>query len=152
MPGSRTPCISNVAIECCAYITRLRRPNRTKELAESSNQHPSYCAMFKFVTVSHPDEIKDRKKQGKLRQHAIRNGIQRSKADKAKRDGIFVSVQIDANTGQTVKRLLPKVDNLTNTPSISLLDPFNTLCECPERLRKLMRHRAYLSPELSKNV
>jgi hypothetical protein len=102
--------------------------------------------MFKFVTVSHPDEIKDRKKQGKIRQHAIRNGIQRSKADKAdkaKRDGVFVSVEIDAKTGQTVKRLFPKVNSLMNAPSISLMDPFNTLCECPERLRNLMRHRAY---------
>jgi hypothetical protein len=99
--------------------------------------------MFQFVTIAHPDDIKDRKKQGKLRQHAIRNGIQRSKSDRAKKDGIFVSVEIDEKTGQPMRRT-PRVGSITNTPSISLLDPFDTLCGCPERLRTLMRHRTYL--------
>jgi hypothetical protein len=100
--------------------------------------------MFTFVSVSHPDEIKDRKKQGKLRQHAIRHGIQRSKAERAKKDGSFVPVVMDEKTGRPMKRTLPQVVSLTNAPSIGLLDPFNTLCGCPERLRTLMRHRKYI--------
>jgi hypothetical protein len=97
--------------------------------------------MYTFVSVSHPDEIKDRKKQGKLRQHAIRNGIQRSKAERAKNGSNSVYVEMDGETGRPIKRTPPKLSGLRNTPSISLLDPFNTLCACPERLRTLMRHR-----------
>ncbi|KAF2024916.1 hypothetical protein EK21DRAFT_77686, partial [Setomelanomma holmii] len=97
------------------------------------------CAMYEFVSVSHPDEIKDRKKQGRLRQHAIRNGIQRSRADRAKKDGVFVPVGIDGKANQTTKRS-PDAVALTKAPSLSLMDPFDTLCGCPERLRKLMRH------------
>jgi hypothetical protein len=96
--------------------------------------------MFTFVSVSHPDEIKDRKKQGKLRQHAIRSGIQRSKAERAKKAGVFVPVEIDEKTGRPMKRTPPKTGSLTNAPSIGLLDPFNTLSGCPERLQALMRH------------
>jgi hypothetical protein len=98
----------------------------------------AFCSMFQFVTVSHPDDIKDRKKQGKLRQHAIRHGIQRSKAERAKKNGVFVAVEMDRKTGQP--RKTPTVA-LTITPAVSLLDPFNTLCGSPERLRRLMRHR-----------
>ncbi|KAH7074895.1 hypothetical protein BKA63DRAFT_324427 [Paraphoma chrysanthemicola] len=95
--------------------------------------------MYAFVSVSHPDEIKDRKRQGKLRQHAIRNGIQRSKADRAKKDGVFVPVEIDGKTTVATKRPTNTVA-LTKAPSVSLMDPFDTLCGCPERLRTLMRH------------
>ncbi|KAH7386771.1 hypothetical protein DE146DRAFT_759187 [Phaeosphaeria sp. MPI-PUGE-AT-0046c] len=104
--------------------------------------------MFTFVSISHPDEIKDRKKQGKLRQHAIRAGIQQSKADRAKRDGIFVTVDVDGRKKSSqppVRVGPPKVGSLTNAPSISLLDPFDTLCGCPERLRALMQHLMYFS-------
>jgi hypothetical protein len=97
--------------------------------------------MFTFVSVSHPDEIKDRKKQGKLRQHAIRSGIQRSKAERAKKGGVFVPVEMDEKTGRPIKRTPPKTSSLSNAPSISLLDPFDTLSGCPERLQALMRHR-----------
>jgi hypothetical protein len=102
--------------------------------------------MFEFVSVSHPDEIKDRKKQGKLRQHAIRSGIRRSKAERAKKEGVFVPVESDARSGRPAKQTPPRVSSggsLTNAPSLSLLDPFNTLCGCPERLRSLMRHRMH---------
>lgn len=99
--------------------------------------------MFAFVSVSHPDQIKDRKKQAKLRQHAIRNGIQRSRADRAKKEDTFVPVEIDGKTGQPIKRTPPDAGPLTKAPSASLMDPFDTLCGCPERLRTLMRHRKY---------
>jgi hypothetical protein len=104
--------------------------------------------MFAFVTVTHPDEIKDQAKQGKLRRHAIKNGLKRSRADRAKKDGIFVHVKIDENTGQLTKRVPRNVGRLIKSPSISLLDPFNTLCGCPERLRALMRHRTYFTARI----
>jgi hypothetical protein len=100
--------------------------------------------MFTFVSVSHPDEIKDRQKQGKLRQHAIRSGIQRSKAERAKKGSVFVPVEMDEKTGRPMKRMAPKTGSLTIAPSISCLDPFNTLNDCPERLQTLMRHRKWL--------
>jgi hypothetical protein len=101
--------------------------------------------MFAFVTVSHPDEIKDPKRQGKLRQHAIRNGLQKSKANRAKKNGIFVPVEMDGDMRQLEKRTPPQAGvSLTTAPSNSLLDPFDTLCGCPERLRTLMRHRRCL--------
>lgn len=100
--------------------------------------------MYAFVSVSHPDEIKDRKKQGKLRQHAIRNGIQRSRADRAKKDGIFVPVETEGKVAQSTTRS-PNTVTLTKAPSVSLMDPFDTLCGCPERLRTLMRHRKPLT-------
>jgi hypothetical protein len=99
--------------------------------------------MFAFVTVTHPDDFKDQKRQGKLRRHAIRNGIKKSRVDRAKEEGIFVHADIDEKTGQLRKWAPPKVGSLMNSPSISLLDPFNTLSGCPERLRALMRHRMY---------
>jgi hypothetical protein len=103
--------------------------------------------MFAFVTVSHPDEIKDPKRQGKLRQHAIRNGLQKSRANRTKKNEVFVPMMIDGNLGQLERRTTPQVGgSLTNAPSNSLLDPFDTLCGCPERLRTLMRHRTYLYP------
>jgi hypothetical protein len=100
--------------------------------------------MFAFVTITHPDEIKDRKKQGKLRQHAIRNGISRSKAERARKDGGIVSGEIGGRRGRQPMR--QQTTAFTKTPSIGLLDPFNTLSGCPERLRTLMRHRTYLPP------
>jgi hypothetical protein len=129
-----------------SHCTHLHRPNRIKHIAKSGTRPLSYCAMleFEFVSVSHPDEIKDRKKQAKLRQHAIRNGIQKSKAERVKKNGVFVPIEVDGRTRQPVKRSPPKADSLTTAPSVSLLDPFNTLCGCPERLRNLMRHRACL--------
>ncbi|KAH8733198.1 hypothetical protein GQ44DRAFT_821411 [Phaeosphaeriaceae sp. PMI808] len=93
--------------------------------------------MYEFITLSHPDEIKDRKKQGKLRQHAIRNGIKRSKADRAKKEGIFVPAEMDGRRKQPQDQTRLSI---TKAPSVSLLDPFNTLCGCPERLRSLMQH------------
>jgi hypothetical protein len=93
---------------------------------------------FKSVTVSHPDQIKDRKEQGRIRQHAIRSGLQRSQADRANRRELFVHFR--ARQGRQKQ---PSVV-LTKAPSLGLMDPFNTLCACPEKLRTLLRHRMYM--------
>ncbi|KAL5121658.1 hypothetical protein ACEQ8H_000344 [Pleosporales sp. CAS-2024a] len=102
--------------------------------------------MFTFVSVSHPDEIKDRKKQGKLRQHAIRAGIQRSKAQRAKKEGVFVAVEMGNKTAHEAKKRTRPDEichalSVTASPSLSRMDPFDTLCGCPERLGNLMRQR-----------
>jgi hypothetical protein len=111
-------------------------------LLDQAAIYPAHHAMFVFVTVSHPDEIKDPKRQGELRQHAIRNGLQKSRAKRAKSNGIFVSVEMHGDMRQLEKRTPPHTGvSLTTVPSNSLLDPFYTLCGCPERLRTLMRHR-----------
>jgi hypothetical protein len=93
--------------------------------------------MFKFVTVSHPDQVKERKKQAGIRQHAIRNGIQRSRADRAKRRDVFVSFNFEEKRQWKASNAIP------TAPSIGLMDPFDTLCGCPEKLRTLLRHRMY---------
>jgi hypothetical protein len=140
--GRVTPCRRTHTAATTALQTR-----RNRTYCQIRHEPFSACAiMFTFVSVSHPDEIKDPKKQGQLRQHAIRAGIQRSRADRAKRDGIFVPVNGDGKkkSRRPPERVAPlDAGSLTNAPSISLLDPFDTLCGCPERLRTLMRHRMY---------
>lgn len=99
--------------------------------------------MFAFVTVNHPDEIKERTKQGKLRQHAIRSGILKSKAERAKKEGVLVPGEVTRKTRQSNRRTPDNATTLTKAPSLSLVDPFDTLCGCPDRLGQLMRQRAY---------
>jgi hypothetical protein len=93
--------------------------------------------MFKFVTVSHPDQMKERKKQAGIRQHAIRNGIKRSRADRAKRRDTFVPFDVEEKREKKASNAMMK------TSSIGLMDPFDTLCGCREMLRTLLRHRMY---------
>ncbi|CAO2649613.1 Nn.00g069980.m01.CDS01 [Neocucurbitaria sp. VM-36] len=96
--------------------------------------------MFQFVTVTHPDQIKDRKRQSALRQHAIRNGIRRVKADRVQGKDMLVLADIDRKSTELCERSTPPAVNLCQTPSKSLLDPFNALRGCPERLHAIMRH------------
>jgi hypothetical protein len=100
-------------------------------------------SMFEFVTVSHPNEFRERKKQATLRQHAIRKGLERSKAARVQEQGGFINVGFDSKTYQSTKRPRELVNVLTKSPSVGLLDPFDTLCNCPERLRRLMQHRKW---------
>ncbi|KAL1793754.1 hypothetical protein ACET3X_008736 [Alternaria dauci] len=88
----------------------------------------------KQPSMSHPDQIKDRKKQQGIRQHAIRSGIQRSRAERSQHRELFVPFIAKEKRQKQSSMVLP------HAPSIGLLDPFNTLCACPERLRNLLRH------------
>jgi len=94
--------------------------------------------MFQFVTVGHPEEIKDRKKQAKIRRHAIRNGIQRKSAKRAKNNP-FVFIEFENQLGQASKQCAP-LAVITNAPSKNSPGPCDTLGGSPERLWDLMRH------------
>lgn len=97
--------------------------------------------MFEFVVVSHPDEVRERNQQRKIRQHAIRRGIETSRATKAtlEKDVMVTTRNIQAKAAMWTE--LANATTFTQTPSVSLLDPFDTLCGNSERLRSLLRHR-----------
>ncbi|KAJ4303030.1 hypothetical protein N0V90_001921 [Kalmusia sp. IMI 367209] len=97
--------------------------------------------MFEFVTVSHPKEVRDHKREKRIRQHAIRNGIQNKRKEEAKRNENFVTVDIDARTGKLRKNAKPEnAVVMAKQVSGGLLDPFDSLPGDGERLRSLMAH------------
>jgi len=100
--------------------------------------------MFKFVAINHPSETRDRTRQERIRQHAIRNGIQNKRKQEAKRNENFVSVDVDAKTGK-LRRNPRQVTALTIPRPVAggLLDPFESLPGDGERLRALMAHSQY---------
>ncbi|OAL50878.1 hypothetical protein IQ07DRAFT_404956 [Pyrenochaeta sp. DS3sAY3a] len=96
--------------------------------------------MFQFINVGHPDEIKQKRNQRSIKQHAIRRGIEKSKPERDRRKDVFVPVKFDdANelAHRTKAILSPR---FMRAPSMALMDPFDTLCASPERLRVLMNH------------
>lgn len=103
--------------------------------------------MFQFVTVTHPDEIKDRQRQKKLREHAIRSGIQRSKAKKLKDKGDVVACHVKDGVKEHEEGVREESARvaLTRTPSISLLDPFDTITRPSGRLRGVRLRKSYSS-------
>jgi hypothetical protein len=97
--------------------------------------------MYHFVTVEPLEVSEEKAKRKRIRQHAIRNGIQNKKNELARRNNNFIAVNIDARTGKLVKRVRED-DAVTLNKSLSgsHLDPFDTLPGDGERLRMLMRH------------
>ncbi|KAF1971725.1 hypothetical protein BU23DRAFT_170683 [Bimuria novae-zelandiae CBS 107.79] len=98
--------------------------------------------MFEFVTVNNPHETRDQKQQKRIRQHAIRNGIQNKRREDAKRNENFVAVGIDSWTGK-LRSVQPR-DGIAIAKPVSggLLDPFDSLPGDGERLRALMTHKS----------
>ncbi|OAG05726.1 uncharacterized protein CC84DRAFT_732716 [Paraphaeosphaeria sporulosa] len=99
--------------------------------------------MFEFVTVNHPHEMHDRQRQKRIRQHAIRNGMQNKRKEEARRNDNFVASVIDARTGKL--RLEVRSSSALVLPkplSGGRLDPFDSLPGDGERLRSLMAHKS----------
>lgn len=95
--------------------------------------------MFQFVTVGDPHEPHDHKKQRRIRQHAIRSGIQNKRREEAKRNDNFVTVDIDIRTGRMKQRLVPNNAMVMAKPlSSGVLDPFDSLPGDGRRLQTLM--------------
>src|SRR5262245_41031384 len=94
--------------------------------------------MFEFVTVNHPEEAREKKKQKRIRQHAIRSGLQSKRSETAKRNDNFVAVEIDPHSG----KVRPRKDTnaLVNQVSGHKLDPFETLPGSSEQLHMLTRY------------
>lgn len=97
--------------------------------------------MFEFVTVSHPGETQKQNHQKRIRQHAIRNGLQNKRAKEAKRNENFVSFGIDVRNGKLKQNAQSQSTmSIAKPVSSGLLDPFDSLPGDGERLRALMVH------------
>lgn len=96
------------------------------------------CSRFQFVTVAHPEEIKDRKNQGEIRRHAIRNSIQRKIATRTK-NNVFIAVEFGGQVAQASKRRASSAAT-TKSPYRHSPGPCGILDISPEQLRGSMRH------------
>jgi hypothetical protein len=98
---------------------------------------------FQFVTVSHPDQIKDKKQQSTIRRHAIRSSLKKNRDDAAERRENFIALEVSSKVHGLVKKRmgvgLGKI-SLVVTPSNGRQDPFNTMPGSTDRLRVLMGH------------
>jgi len=93
---------------------------------------------FRFVTVSHPDQIKDKKKQSTIRGHAIRSSLKKNRDDAAERRENFVALEVSLKGHGLVKKKMAM--GVGVAPSNGRQDPFNTLPGSADRLRVLMGH------------
>ena len=96
--------------------------------------------MFEFVTVNHPDDTRDQTHQKRIRQHAIRNGIQNKRREETRNHQNFVVVDFDTKTGRLKSVIPDRANAIGKSLSGGRLDPFNSLPGDGERLRALMSH------------
>ena len=100
--------------------------------------------MFQFVTINHPREMRDQNRQKRIRQHAIRNGIQNKRKEEVRRNENFVTSGIDAQTGKLKRDVrLSTAMAIAKPVSGGQLDPFDSLPGDGERLRSLMAHSQF---------
>jgi hypothetical protein len=104
--------------------------------------------MFQFVVVSHPDEVKGKELQDRIRQHSIRSGIRKSKAAKGRREKDSGKAPSGCSTQKTITYDAVRSINIIQPPSISinLMDPFDSLCASSKRLHSLLKHRTCSRP------
>jgi hypothetical protein len=102
---------------------------------------------YQFVTLTHPLALKERKNQGLIRAHAIRNTAQKARRAAAKKNENFREVAIDTVTRRPVtKKFKERIHHncsFSKGPSVGSFDPFDTLPMpgCSNRLRQLIAHR-----------
>lgn len=96
--------------------------------------------MFEFITSSHPDDCKSEANQKRIREHAIRKGLKAKKekcAEEEKKE--IQSIRPASQIGRLQIRAIPKPNRIPC--SENLVDPFESLCERPDRLAALLKHR-----------
>jgi hypothetical protein len=99
---------------------------------------------FQFVTISHPDQIKDKKKQSTIRRHAIKSSLKKNRDNAAERSENFVGLEVSGNgRGLIMNRTRMRKVALVSSPSNARQDPFNTMPGSADRLRVLMGHSEY---------
>ncbi|KAF9776750.1 hypothetical protein IL306_005041 [Fusarium sp. DS 682] len=115
-------------------------------------------SMFGLVHLSHPDQPRGCQHRGRISQNAspiIETQRQKKTWDRDSYGNVDIAdVKLtDATvvgTGTVAAAQPTWLDGLTVDPvlqvSSNLLDPFDTLCESPERLRQLLRHRKAPTP------
>ncbi|CAF3574840.1 unnamed protein product [Fusarium graminearum] len=105
--------------------------------------------MFELVGSSSPDEAPHRQHQATQRQHGISHDSQRQRDQTWDQDMETTTMDLaDGNligpitvgNGAITTACLTGLDSPYSVLGCSLLDPFDTLCESPERLRQLLRH------------
>lgn len=96
--------------------------------------------MLHFMTVTHPDEFKDQNRQRRLRQHAIRHGIERTRSERRKKHGIFVPVQYNGPQEEPSAGSELIAATLVRQPSQSFLDPLGASSILPGRMSDLMKN------------
>ncbi|KAF4949316.1 hypothetical protein FSARC_13523 [Fusarium sarcochroum] len=108
--------------------------------------------MFEFVVSPCPDQVQNREHHRRTKQRPTRRNIQKQRERQRHHPDTNAVVQpAGLNLADTVTAAYHTwLASLTSTPfsalSCHLLDPFDTLCESPERLRQLLRHRKGPSP------
>lgn len=115
--------------------------------------------------MSHYDHVRDREHHGRIKQRAIRRSIQQQREIQTS------DPDTDADAESAVAKLASGIvlgtgtitaayptwpgdlaSKLFPTISCNLLDPFDSLCESPKRLQRLLRHRAAPPPHLSSTL
>jgi hypothetical protein len=96
--------------------------------------------MFEFITSSHPDDSKSEAAQKRIREHAIRTGL-RAKKEKCALEA-EKGTRNQSPAGQLSQLQMQAKQSPGRLPySVSLVDPFQSLCERPDRLAALLRNR-----------
>jgi hypothetical protein len=95
--------------------------------------------MFHFVTINHPDEAKEQKRQTALRQHAIRRGIRNRQGRSAKKTEKAVSEKAEENNERT-RDGSSTADMLRVARPIDagFMEPFDALYGSGKQLRTLV--------------
>ncbi|UZP45078.1 hypothetical protein NXS19_012890 [Fusarium pseudograminearum] len=105
--------------------------------------------MFELVGSSPLDEAPHHQHQATQRQHGISHGSPRQRNQTCDQDTETTTMDLaDGNligpitvgNGAIATPYPTTFSSPYSTLGCSLLDPFNTLCESPERLRQLLRH------------
>ncbi|KAF2729389.1 hypothetical protein EJ04DRAFT_502503 [Polyplosphaeria fusca] len=105
---------------------------------------------FQFVTLTHPDAVKNKANQNLIRAHVKRGSLLKSRQEDVKKGRQFIPSgqrpqERNSNTRRKKSRAESRVETrpeLEKSPSLGQLDPFDCLPESPERLRQLMRHES----------
>jgi hypothetical protein len=115
--------------------------------------------MSRFIHFSHPDQGRDCQHQGVIPEDAIRRDNTSQKRERARDPNTNINLDISdvqltdataVGTGTVASSQLTWLGGMSGNSfsrvSPSLLDPFDTLCESPERLRQLLRQRMARDP------
>jgi hypothetical protein len=122
--------IKNVIAFC--QTSNLHHPR-----LNNTSFHVQLSRMYHFVTINHPSEAKDRKRQTELRQHAIRSGIRSKQVESAKCNENFVAAEVENGKLKKIRNK-KKVAGVARPIDADLLDPFDALYGSGKRLRKFM--------------
>jgi hypothetical protein len=121
-------------------LNNSSRRNSIIDFCQSSLPYTGIgCTMFHFVTINHPDEAKEQKRQTALRQHAIRRGIRERKGKSAKKTDKAGFDEVEEGNKST-RGESSRADMLRVARPIDagFMEPFDALYGSGEQLRTLV--------------